>query len=238
MLKGPVFGVGGLNGDSSSTSHNTSKAGFFFGGGRGSRRFGSRSTPGSNENGGRASSSVPFSADDVSASRSRPTTADPEHSRSGSTTAAASAGAVVVGATGETLNNDGTVELDGNETAVRPGTELDGTVIQGPTLAPVVENPSGVFELPGSAVSGAGAAHEEERGRGGGGGRNVPSTVGSLVSRDGGDHSPPSPLTSTLDRNSTFAVLPPPTHRDSMMSNGGEVVSPDTPANRHGDRPF
>ncbi|KAK1752899.1 acid protease [Echria macrotheca] len=135
-------------------------------------------------------SSAPFSADDISGSRSRSTG---ENTRAGS---AAGMGAVAGISPGA---REG-VELDGAETAVRPNTELDGHEVHGP-LPPVAENPSGVFELPGTAVEDVPRA---------------PSTVASLASRDDGHHSPPSPITSTAGRDSGWV-------RDSG------IVSPNTP---------
>jgi hypothetical protein len=154
--------------------------------------------------------SVPFSADDISGSRSRST---PEYARSAS--AAASDSAAAAAGT--------TVELDGDGTAVRPNTELDGYEIHQQTLPPVAENPKGVFELPGTPVSGAVAGSNAQR-----------SEVGSLQSRDereGQNHSPPSPMTSTLDGSGNWGI-----DRNSRVDSS--LVSPDHPTYRSGDRPF
>ncbi|GAB1314532.1 hypothetical protein MFIFM68171_04742 [Madurella fahalii] len=155
--------------------------------------------------------SVPFSADDVSATRSRSTA---EYSRPGS------------GIVGESVAGAPTAELDGRDTLVRPDTELDGNEIQRP-LPRIAENPSGVYELPdNSVVSDTGDRGRKSKPN------QVPSAVGSLPSRDemkGGNDSPPSPLVSTLGTNWEPG-------RDSVA--GSELVSPDTPASRHGGRPF
>jgi len=153
-------------------------------------------------------SSVPFSADDISANRS---TAECPRSESAaiSESAAAAAGS--------------TVELDGHDTAVRPNTELDGHEIQ--PLPSVAESPGGLYELPGTAV----ASHSA---RGGNPHRKSPSTIASLQSRDereGANHSPPSPLTSTFDG----------TWEAERKSRGDSLlVSPDHVNFRSGDRPF
>ncbi|KAK3360750.1 hypothetical protein B0T25DRAFT_448271 [Lasiosphaeria hispida] len=155
-------------------------------------------------------SSVPFSADDISASRSTTEFARPA-SGAISESAAAAAGS--------------TVELDGRDTAVRPNTEIDGHEVQQKPLTPVAESPGGVFELPGSDAAGYGGRGRDLEPR-------PPSTVGSLPSRDdreGANHSPPSPLTSTFDGN--WGV-----ERNSKANS--ELVSPNHPNYRDGDRPF
>ncbi|KAK0617563.1 aspartic peptidase domain-containing protein [Immersiella caudata] len=161
---------------------------------------------------GSTPSSVPFSADDISGSRSRSTA---EYARPAS--AAASDSAAAAAGT--------TVELDGDGTAVRPNTELDGHEIQ--TLPPVAENPKGVFELPGTEVAGAAVGSAAQRK--GQDDARPPSAVGSLQSRDGSregqNHSPPSPLTSTFDGN---WGLERNSRADSLL------VSPDHPTWRDG----
>ncbi|KXX75723.1 Chitin elicitor receptor kinase 1 [Madurella mycetomatis] len=155
--------------------------------------------------------SVPFSADDVSASRSRSTA---EYSRPGS------------GTIGESAIGGSTAELDGRDTLVRPDTELDGDEIQRP-LPRIAESPSGVYELPGSSVAVNAGSKKRESAQ-----DRAPSTEGSLWSRnekDGGNDSPPSPLVSTLGTNWEPG-------RQSIV--GPEPVSPNTPASRHGARPF
>ncbi|KAK4151233.1 acid protease [Chaetomidium leptoderma] len=136
-------------------------------------------------------SSVPFSAADISANRSTTEYARPASDR-----------------VGESAANSSTTELDASGTQVKPDIELDGNEIHGP-LPPVAENSgAGPYELPGSAVV-----------VGGGGGRNAeldrgPSPASSSPSGDAGERgneSPPSPLTSTLDRNPVFG-------RDSLES--------------------
>lgn len=145
-------------------------------------------------------SSVPFSADEVSGSRSRSMA---EYARPASAAVSDSAAAAA----------GSTVELDGQDTAVRPNTEIDGHEINQEPLPAVAENPKGVFELPGSKV--------EER---------PPSAVGSLPDeREVADHSPPSPLTSTFD--GTWGGT-----RDSRADS--LLVSPEHSTYRPGDRPF
>ncbi|KAK0736673.1 hypothetical protein B0T21DRAFT_312140 [Apiosordaria backusii] len=169
------------------------------------------------------SSSVPFSAADISGARSTPTMTD--HSRSGSGPSPAVAMGVSPNDTG---TSGGTVELDGHDTAVKPNTELDGKEVQKP-LPSVAENPPGIFELPGSkagADSGSKAMEPPHHPR-------APSTVGSLPSADDGTDrrsgSPPSPLTSTVGPNWRPG-------RVSMAES--EMVSPDTPVRKHSERPF
>ncbi|KAK0644109.1 aspartic peptidase domain-containing protein [Cercophora newfieldiana] len=147
-------------------------------------------------------SSVPFSADEISGSRSRSTA---EYARPASAAVSDSAAAAA----------GSTVELDGRDTAVRPNTELDGHQVPQEPLPAVAENPKGIFELPGSKVEGT-----------------PPSAVGSSPSRgerEGANHSPPSPLTSTFDGNWGGA-------RESRADSS--LVSPDHPTYRSGDRPF
>ena len=155
-------------------------------------------------------SSVPFSAADISASRSRSTA---EYIRSGS-------GTIDESPTG----GASTVELDGRDTLIRPDTELDGHEIQQKQpLPPVAENPASVYELPGSGV----VANNSKTVDGG-----TPSTARSSPSREGragGSDSPPSPLTSTVSRS---WGLPRHSVADS------ELVSPDTPIRRNGGGPF
>ncbi|KAK4199485.1 aspartic peptidase domain-containing protein [Triangularia verruculosa] len=165
------------------------------------------------------SSSVPFSAADVSGARSTPTTAD--HSQTGSGPSPALAMGVSPNDTG---TSGGTVELDGDGTAVKPHTELDGKEVQKP-LPSVAENPSGVFELPGvkaGADSGSKAMEPQHHHR-------APSTVGSLPSADDGRDRTPSPLTSVVGPNwrpGRVSIVEP------------DPVSPDTPVRRHSERPF
>ncbi|VBB81616.1 Putative protein of unknown function [Podospora comata] len=164
------------------------------------------------------SSSVPFSAADVSGARSTPTTMGYSHSGSGP-----SPGMVTGVSPNETGTSGGTVELDGDGTAVKPNTELDGREVQKP-LPAVAENPSGVFELPGvkaGADSGSKAMEPQQEQH------RAPSTVGSLPSADEGRDRTPSPLTSTVGPNWRPG-------RVSMM----EPVSPDTPVGRPSERPF
>ncbi|KAK4120755.1 acid protease [Parathielavia appendiculata] len=134
-------------------------------------------------------SSVPYSANDVSAAGSRSTA---EYDRRASST---------VGGSGS-VTNSSTPELDGSDTLVRPDAELDGKEIRGPgPLSPVAENPKGIFELPGSEV----AEHNSGQRR-----DSAWDRAPSPVSTAGGDarerrnDSPPSPLTSTVDRNPMF----------------------------------
>ncbi|KAK0668400.1 aspartic peptidase domain-containing protein [Cercophora samala] len=163
------------------------------------------------------SSSVPYSAADVSGARSTPTTMD--HSRSGS---GPSPGMVTGVSPNDTGTSGGTVELDGDDTAVKPNTELDGREVQ-KMLPSVAENPSGVFELPGAkagADSGSKAMEPHQHHR-------APSTVGSLPSADEGRDRTPSPLTSTVG----------PNWRPGRVSTI-EPVSPDSPVVKKSDRPF
>ncbi|KAK4179594.1 aspartic peptidase domain-containing protein [Triangularia setosa] len=163
------------------------------------------------------SGSMPFSAADVSGARSTPTTTD--HSRSGSGPSPATGVSP-----NDTGTSGGTVELDGNGTAIKPNTELDSKEVQKP-LPPVAENPSGVFELPGvkaGADSGSKAIKPHQHHR-------ATSTVGSLHSADDGRDRTPSPLTSTVGPNWRPG-------RVSMVE--PEMVSPDTPVGKHSGRPF
>jgi hypothetical protein len=161
------------------------------------------------------SSSVPFSADDIDGSRSRSTA---EEARPASATISDSAAAAA----------GSNVELDGQDTAVRPTTELDGYQFQQKPLPAVAESPRGLFELSGTAVGGSGLKREVSPPR-------PPSTVGSLPSRDGDregeNHSPPSPMTSTFD--GTWGR-----DRGSRVERDSMLVSPDHPTYRNGDRPF
>ncbi len=151
---------------------------------------------------------VPFSADEVSANRSRSTV---EQVRPGP-------GVPVVA---ESAVGGGTVELDGDGTAIKPDTELDGNEVQMPKPLPfVAENPSGVFELPGSGTLGAGS-------------RGIPMERGgtpTVESRDStrGDYSPPSPLASTVDGTWGFG-------RESITE---PDVTPSSPVFKRGSRAF
>ncbi len=165
------------------------------------------------------SSVVPYSAEDVSAagSNSRLTA---EHTRHGSRSTVGDGAAVAAGAvTGS--SSSGSPPGRDNATLdhlVRPGTaELDGNEIRGP-LSAVAENPTGVFELPGSAPSPPpvvdGRRKTMETDRGG------PSPLGSLQSggdvSESGKHVPsrtPSPPTATSEVN------PARFGRHSLVSN-------------------
>lgn len=140
-------------------------------------------------------SSVPFSAADVSGSGSG-SRSTAEYARPASSTA------------GGSVTNSSTPELDGRDTAIKPDIVRDGNEIRGP-LPPVAESPGGLYELPGSNVVAEGShGGKAEMDR-------APSPVGSSAhgsARGGWNHSPPSPVTSTLDRNPVFG-------RDSMVSN-------------------
>lgn len=187
-------------------------------------RYGSTSTPGG--------SSVPYSAADISGARSTPSTGG--HSRS-------SLGAVPLGAAeASALAGASTVELDGRDTLVRPNTELDGKQVQKP-LAPVAEDPDGVFELPGTAAG----ADSGSKGVGATGRKpkaesdlvdhsRTPSATGSLPSADESEaeerrDSPPSPMTSTVGPNWRPG-------RVSMAES--DLASPSSPVHRHLSRPF
>ena len=164
--------------------------------------FRRESTPG-----GR-SSSTPYSAADISATRTNESgVSTMDHSRSGSGTSPHSAAAAVANTGG-----GGTAELDGHDTLVKPKTELDGTEVQKP-LPPVAENPVGIFELPGSSSLSPGAG-----------------PVAGQRQSVAGSRSTPSPLTSTADRRGSGW------QRKSMANS--ELVSPDTPTHPHGERPF
>ncbi|KAK4249860.1 aspartic peptidase domain-containing protein [Corynascus novoguineensis] len=146
-------------------------------------------------------SSVPYSAADISAATAG--------SRSSTTAAAACDARPASSAVGDVVG------LDGRDTLVRPDTELDGndTIVRGPSLPSVAENPTGVYELPGSDVVTDGnldRRSDAELDK-----RPCSSPlVGSSRPRDAREqwkHSPPSPLTSTTDRNQAFG-------RDSLVS--------------------
>lgn len=165
-------------------------------------------------------SSVPYSAADVSAATAG--------SRSSTTAAVAcdarpaSSAVGDVGVSGENGDNSAgrsssstPPELDGRDTLVRPDTELDGKdiIVRGPSLPSVAENPTGLYELPGSDVVKDGnldRRSEAELDK-----RPCSSpVVGSSRPKDEREqwkHSPPSPLTSTTDRNPAFG-------RDSLVS--------------------
>ncbi|KAK3986840.1 aspartic peptidase domain-containing protein [Cladorrhinum sp. PSN332] len=163
------------------------------------------------------SSSAPFSAADISASRTNDSgISSTAHSRSGSGVSPRSGAAAVVVAP-DTIGK--AAELDGQDTLVKPNTELDGHEIQKP-LPPVAESPAGVFELPASP-------NAIQPGRQGG--------ILGVQEAAGGEHSPPSPLTSTMETGSSSA-RGFGRQRQSLASS--EMVSPDTPTHRHGDRPF
>ncbi|KAK3308513.1 uncharacterized protein B0T15DRAFT_391214 [Chaetomium strumarium] len=145
-------------------------------------------------------SSVPFSAADVSATRSRSTA---EYARPASS-----------GLRDSSTANSSTPELDGRDTLVRPDTELDGNEIKGP-LPRVAENPGGLHELPGSepVVNGRNGnrSSEAEVNRTSSPAPLSPSSL-SAEGRQGWKHSPPSPMTATTDRN------PAAWGRDSLVS--------------------
>lgn len=134
-----------------------------------------------------ADGSTAYSAADISAARSTA-----EHSRS----AADSPAKPPTVGEGVAVAGGSTVELDARDTQVRPHTELDSrereTLTTGSTL-PIARNP-GVYELLGREVT------DEKR-------REVNRSNESLAaddasSEDGDEdqgHSPPSPLTSTVD---------------------------------------
>ncbi|KAK4239380.1 acid protease [Achaetomium macrosporum] len=142
-------------------------------------------------------SSVPFSAADVSATRSRSTVG---HARPASS-----------GLRDSSIANCSTPELDGHDTLVRPDTELDGNEIQGP-LPRVAENPGGLYELPGSEPV-ADGNHHNNRSKAEVNRVSSPAPLSpSSPSADARKHSPPSPLTATTDRN------PAAFGRDSLVS--------------------
>lgn len=98
-------------------------------------------------------------------------------------------------------------ELDGQDTQVRPDTEMDGASQQiyqlhGDSTAPPSEEPV-YYELPGEAVATANGQH---------------STVGTLPSRSGRDDG--SPMVSTLDSNGW---------QDDRWEASSDLVSPTTP---------
>ncbi|KAK4187901.1 aspartic peptidase domain-containing protein [Podospora australis] len=186
-----------------------------------SSRFGSTSTPGN---------SAPYSAADISGAGSTPSNGG-HHSRSSS--GAVPIAAVPIGADeASALAGASTVELDGQDTLVRPDTELDGKEVAKP-LPSVAEDSDGVFELPGTAAG----ADSGSRGVGFGGRKpankvnSSPSSVDSQPStdRERESHSPPSPMTSTVGPNWRPG-------RVSMVES--ELVSPSSPVHRHSGRPF
>lgn len=164
--------------------------------------FRRESTPGG------GSSSVPYSAADISATRTNESgVSTVDHSRSGSGTSPHGAAAAVAN-----TGSGGAAELDGRDTLIKPKTELDGNEIQKP-LPPVAENPVGVFELPGSSSLSPG-----------------PGPAAGQRQSVAGSRSTPSPMTSTADRRGSGW------QRKSMANS--ELVSPDTPTHPHGERPF
>jgi hypothetical protein len=152
-----------------------------------------------------AANPSPFSAADMSA----PNRSTAEYSRSAATDSPANAGTI-----NESVGGASTVELDGQDTLVRPNTELDGR-----ELHPVAENP-GLYELPGSTVAGGQPREAGQPDR-------APSTVGALPS-ERGSNSPPSPYVSTMGTN-----------WGEGERAESDLVSPTTPArHNHGTRPF
>ena len=163
---------------------------------------------------------MPYSAADVSASGSG-SRSTAEYARQGSRSTVGEGAAVAAGAVAGSSSSGTPSERGGNPTLdplVRTGTaELDGNEIHGP-LSAVAENPTGVFELPGSApppppvVDGRRRTMETDRGG--------PSPLGS--SRSGGEVSEggkraaartPSPPTATSEVN------PAAFGRHSLVSN-------------------
>ncbi|KAK4221496.1 aspartic peptidase domain-containing protein [Podospora fimiseda] len=162
------------------------------------------------------SSSAPFSAADISAARtteSGVSSADNSRSASGVSPRTGLAAAAVA-----SQNAGKTAELDGQDTLIKPDTELDGNEIPRP-LPVVSENPSGVYELPASPNAIQPGAE-----------RNRQGILGHGVQE--GEHSPPSPVTSTMESSARGFGR----QRQSMANS--EMVSPDTPTHRHEDRPF
>jgi hypothetical protein len=107
---------------------------------------------------------------------SAPTRSTAEYSRSGATNSPARPATI-----DESVGGASTVELDGQDTLIRPDTELDGR-----ELHPV-------YELPGSTIAGGQTTEAERPDR-------APSTVGALSS-ERGSTSPPSPYVSTMGTN-------------------------------------
>ncbi|KAK4161346.1 aspartic peptidase domain-containing protein [Cladorrhinum sp. PSN259] len=160
------------------------------------------------------SASVPYSAADISASRTNESgvsTAD--HSRSGSgvspRSGAAAAAAVATTMPAVAVNGGKAAELDGQDTLIKPDTELDGSEIQRP-LPSVAEDPAGVYELPASPNAIQPGAERSKHG---------------ILGAGDEQHSPPSPMTATMDTTGARA------HRVSLANS--VLVSPDTPTNRH-----
>ncbi|ETS73912.1 hypothetical protein PFICI_13778 [Pestalotiopsis fici W106-1] len=113
---------------------------------------------------------------------------------------------------GKTINGgigDDEQELDGQDTQVRPNTEMDGATQQiyqlhGDSTEPTSEEPV-YYELPGEP-----ATREEDR----------VSTVGTLPSRSGREDDSSSPMVSTLDTTGW---------QDDHWEASSDLVSPTTP---------
>lgn len=107
----------------------------------------------------------------------------------------------------ENITSASPAELDGHATFIRPSAEFSGVLPPRP-LPAVAESPGSLHELPGTGVKTEGTtAIEPDRPE---------------------DHSPPSPLTSTMGNGDGV--------RASKVDS--ELVSPETSVYRHGDRPF
>lgn len=166
-------------------------------------------------------SSVPFSADDISASRSRSTA---ENSRPASGLGSGLGTSRMEEITPSTVatTSGSPVELDGRATYLRPNSaEFNGFGAVRP-LPVVAESPGGLHELPGTGVKteGTTAIQPEQR----------PETEG----REEDSHSPPSPMTSTMGGGNGNG------HGEGVRVSkaDSELVSPDTAVFRHGERPF
>lgn len=154
---------------------------------------------------------MPFSADDISASRN-----------SRSTTGTRPGSAVGVG--NGNGNGKEMAELDGRDTAVRSGVQLPGAlgVAEVDRMPAVREDQIGVFELPGTGVGGMGS---REIGHG-------ESKVSALVGDERATGEPPSPLTATATWSGGNG------NGSGSGSGSGEGVSPDSPVYKRGGRPF
>ncbi|KAH8812244.1 aspartic peptidase domain-containing protein [Xylogone sp. PMI_703] len=162
---------------------------------------------------GTTDSSTPFSAADISATRSSAgNSGSAEDSPAALAAVAAAAAPIVAASSGTRGPGDSTPELDGRH--LRPNSELDGREIPSDPSNPVAQNP-GVYELPGSEGDRLTRPSEPNR---------EISTVGDLPlfgDRQKRNDSPPSPYVSTLGSN------------NSAVDEGeysDNIVSPATPS--------